>query len=209
MNAKKVLELLSKNDYTELERLAKEEIMQSEFKSSSEKSIIKAFIRLSKIASKESYYPRLAGAYYKNGKFCIASPYWGIMRDNGIDGCYILEESIEESNKFNLEGLIPSYSHDNIININKGKIFELKNAFETDKAQGNKKEQIIKINNTFIRFSDIIKIIDCLHDNFTFYLPENSSGLVLLQDDFSKAVIVPKRILDKDFDNFNIKECMI
>lgn len=206
MNAKKILELLNKNDYKEIERLARQEITEKECKNTTEKNIVKSFIKLSKIASKEKYRASLAGAYYKNGELCISNGYWGIMTSKSIEGCNMIDESIMEEDRFDLQKCVHKYEEQDKINISKQDVFNLKKAFELEKTTGNQNKQIVQIKNTFIDFSYLSIALDCMNDNFIMYVSDNDKSPILIQDDFSRAVICPVCVQDKKTSNYNIKK---
>lgn len=136
MNAKKVLELLSTENYTELKRLAEAEIMLSKCTTASEKSMVKAFVKLSKQAAKEKYRPNIAGAYYKDNLLCVTNGNWGVATQRNITGCFMRENN--EDNNFDLYNIINSHklcSSETII-IDNNKLLQIKNAFAVDKANG-------------------------------------------------------------------------
>lgn len=209
MNAKTVLQLLSEKDYTELKRLAEAELMQSECKTSSEKSIAKAFVKLSKQAAKEKYRPNIAGAYYKDDFLCVTNGCWGVITKRIIDGC-IMREDGDYSNP-DLYNIITGHklSCPETIMIDNNKIAQIKNAFAIDKANGDSREPTIKIYDTYIKFNYFINIYACMEKNCVLYVQKNEYiKPILFEDDNTMAIILPLRVTDIKMaeTSFNIKE---
>ena len=208
MNAKKVLELLSTENYTELKRLAEAEIMQSVCKTASEKSMVKAFVKLSKQAAKIKYSPNIAGAYYKDNLLCVTNGYWGAITKRPITGCFMRENNT--NNDFDLYNIINSHklcSSETII-IDNNKLLQIKNAFAVDKANGDCRKAVVKIYNTYINFDYFINIYDCMDKTCKIYAQKEEYGKpIIFEDDMTMAIILPMRIKDekKIEESFNVK----
>ena len=209
MNAKKVLELLSTENYTELKRLAEAEIMQSKCATSSEKSIAKAFVKLSKQAAEEKYRLSIAGAYYKDDFLCVTNGYWGVMTKRIIGGCFMREDG--DYSNLDLYNIITGHklSRPETIMIDNNKIAQIKNAFAIDKANGDSREPAIKIYDTYIKFNYFINIYACMEKNCVLYVQKNEYiKPVLFEDDNTMAIILPLREINIKMieKSFNIKE---
>lgn len=209
MNAKKVLELMSTQNYTELKRLAEAEIMQSECKTASEKYIVKAFVKLSKQAAKEKCRPNIAGAYYKDNFLCVTNGYWGAVTQRTITGCFMRENN--KDNNFDLYNIINSHKlcSSETIMIDNDKLLQIKNAFAIDKANGDCRNSVIKIYNTYIDFNYFINIYACMEKNCKIYVQKEEYGKpIIFEDDMTMAIILPMRIQDekKAEESLNVKE---
>lgn len=118
----------------------------------------------------------------------------------------MIDESIMEEDRFDLQKCVQKYEEQDKINISKQDVFNLKKVFELEKTTGNQNRQIVQIKNTFIDFSCLSIVIDCMNDNFIMYVSDNDKKPILMQDEFSRAVICPVRVPDKKTSNYNIKK---
>lgn len=88
MDSKKIIKFINENKIDELKALAEQELAIASCKTTTDKSIQKSILKLSKVAHKDQikYRPTIAGAYYKNNNTYITNGCWGYINNEHIDG---------------------------------------------------------------------------------------------------------------------------
>lgn len=190
MKSEKILEMLSENKIEELKQLLREEICLT---GSSNKSITKAIIKLSKQAEKEQrdrgHYtrPALAGAYVLNDKQCICNGAWGVMYDNITTGTTNVPGDLE--NYFDLNKVIPSFDNREWFEID---IAELENKVKIFKAEHKEADPTIKAKEFYYIAKNVVMLADTF-ENVKFAIADN--GMMLLKGDNGKGIFLQLRIV--------------
>lgn len=196
MDAKTILKLISAQDYAEMKRLALAELSEKNAKTATEKTCMRAIVQLSKQAAKNKTCPIIAGAYYDDNLICITNGAHGIVTEREVSGCVFAPTvgSIFHLKEFILNNCPPSQKFKKI---DTGAVANVKAFFSAAKANGDKRKQIVKIDDAFFDFTFFDSVFKCFIDP-VFAVSKNATRALIFKDEVSLGIILPVRIFDEN-----------
>lgn len=197
MNARTILKLIATQDYDELKRLALAEVCEKDAKTVSERTVVKAIIKLSLQVAKSKIRPTMAGTYYDHDLMCITDGYVGFVTSRKVSGCVFAKSDGFEvfDLKYTIRKNCPSPN--TFKKMDPPTVSKIKAFFDMAKADGDKRTPLVKIGNAFFNFNLFVSVFECFI-NPVYSVSENAVRALILKDEFSEGIVLPTRIFDTD-----------